>query len=305
MRQAKGYYCAIAAAVAFGLQPLIATYAYSYGIGSNLLAFLKVLIMVPVFAIACICKKESLRLSKKQAADICVLAFTGAALTSSLLFASYRPIDTGMATSLNFTHPVFVLVLGALFYRDRFSKATWISLFICVCGVSLFCDLSSEFSWKGFGWALLSGLTYGIYVLYMEKSRIMESISFLAYTFYFFLFASCMLFFITLFAGELNFSFPGEAWKIIVLFSLDGRLLATVLLQCSVSFIGSAKSAILGALEPVTSMAVGIAILGEHIKIKSLIGCILIVISTMILIIYTPKESSKPNAPASSAFSTK
>lgn len=118
-------------------------------------------------------------------------------------------------------------------------------------------------------------------------------------------FASCMLFFITLFAGELNFSFPGEAWKIIVLFSLDGGLLATVLLQCSVSFIGSAKSAILGALEPVTSMAVGIAILGEHIKIKSLIGCILIVISTMILIIYTPKESSKPNAPASSAFSTK
>ena len=90
----------------------------------------------------------------------------------------------------------------------------------------------------------------------------MESISFLAYTFYFFLFASCMLFFITLFAGELNFSFPGEAWKIIVLFSLDGGLLATVLLQCSVSFIGSAKSAILGALEPVTSMAVGIAILG-------------------------------------------
>ena len=75
-------------------------------------------------------------------------------------------------------------------------------------------------------------------------------------------FASCMLFFITLFAGELNFSFPGEAWKIIVLFSLDGGLLATVLLQCSVSFIGSAKSAILGALEPVTSMAVGIAILG-------------------------------------------
>lgn len=190
MRQAKGYYCAIAAAVAFGLQPLIATYAYSYGIGSNLLAFLKVLIMVPVFAIACICKKESLQLSKKQAADICVLAFTGAALTSSLLFASYRLIDTGMATSLNFTYPVFVLVLGALFYRDRFSKATWISLFICVCGVSLFCDLSSEFSWKGFGWALLSGLTYGIYVLYMEKSRIMESISFLAYTFYFFLFAS-------------------------------------------------------------------------------------------------------------------
>lgn len=107
-----------------------------------------------------------------------------------------------------------------------------------------------------------SGLTYGIYVLYMEKSRIMESISFLAYTFYFFLFVSCMLFFITLFAGELNFSFPGEAWKIIVLFSLDGGLLATVLLQCSVSFIGSAKSAILGALEPVTSMAVGIAILG-------------------------------------------
>ena len=114
-----------------------------------------------------------------------------------------------------------------------------------------------------------------------------------------------MLFFITLFAGELNFSFPGEAWKIIVLFSLDGGLLATVLLQCSVSFIGSAKSAILGALEPVTSMAVGIAILGEHIKIKSLIGCILIVSSTMILIIYTLKESSKPNAPASSAFSTK
>ena len=56
--------------------------------------------------------------------------------------------------------------------------------------------------------------------------------------------------------------------RIILLFAIDGGILATVFLQIGIREIGSSKASILTALEPVTSIVLGVLFLQESLSIS-------------------------------------
>ena len=66
MNQIKGYIFTITSAVCFGLQPLLAGFVYNYGVGSKLLSFLRVFLMVPLFLILCLIHRERFSKIKPQ-----------------------------------------------------------------------------------------------------------------------------------------------------------------------------------------------------------------------------------------------
>lgn len=170
MNQIKGYIFTITSAVCFGLQPLLAGFVYNYGVGSKLLSFLRVFLMVPLFLILCLIHRERFwKIKPQQLLQTALLALTGAVLTMFLLFESFRWIATGSATALNFSYPVIVLILGIIVFHERITRPVLISIFLCMAGVCLFCDPWGLFSWRGFFMALSSGITYGIYVFSIWK----------------------------------------------------------------------------------------------------------------------------------------
>lgn len=284
MKELKAYLLTITAAIAFGIQPFLASYVFRAGVGSTMLALLRVLCMVPVFAELTLIRKESFRIRAKQALKILLLALTGAVLTTILLFRSFSLIDTGTATTLNFCYPIFVLVLGVVFYLEKVSRRTLLSFFLCFAGILMFCNPKGNFTWSGFAMALLSGLTYGIYVLYLEKSRIMDELGFYSFSFYFFAFSSLLLIPITWLGGELSFRISLRGWLLVLLFALDGGILATAFLQAGVREIGSRKASIISALEPVTSIVIGALFMEESISPAKIAGIILVLASTIVIV---------------------
>ena len=103
MKRTKGYIAAILSAMAYGSGPLIVMLVYDRGFGVNSVSFFRVLFPVPVLALLVLLKKgDSLRITGRQALQILALAVTGSVLTSLLLFASIRYIDTGIAPGANF-----------------------------------------------------------------------------------------------------------------------------------------------------------------------------------------------------------
>ena len=285
-----GYFFSVTAAVGFGIQPLLASLIFDYGVGSMLLALSRVAFMVPIFAAVCLARRERFDLSWRDALQILFLALTGAVLTTGLLFSSYASIDTGTATTLNFSYPIFVLTLGAVVYKDRIQKPMWLSFALCIGGVLLFCNPSGLFSWRGFWMALGSGLTYGIYVLYLDKSKIIDRVSFYPFTFYFFLFSALLFLPLVWAKGELRLGFPLPAWLLLLLFAVDGGILATVLLQAGIREIGSGRAAIIGALEPVTSVVLGAVFLKEQVKLTGVLAVVLIVASTVLMVVFDGKD---------------
>lgn len=283
----KGYICAILAAVGFGAAPLLASYVFVCGTTPLILAFLRVAMMVPLFGAAVLFKKgESFCVSGKALLKITMLAATGGVLTTALLFKAYTCLDTGTATTLNFTYPVFVMLFGVLVYKDKVTRWVAISFALCVAGISLFCDPGGNFTWTGFLLALGSGVTYGVYALYMDKSHIMDEVGLYAFTFYFFLISAVIFVPLLLITGSIRFSMSGSGWLFTVLFALDGGILATLLFQIGIQKIGSQKASVLAALEPVVSVVLGVLFLNEAITVRGIVGVALVLVSTIILVVF-------------------
>jgi drug/metabolite transporter (DMT)-like permease len=57
--------------------------------------------------------------------------------------------------------------------------------------------------------------------------------------------------------------------------------------------IGPSLTSILGALQPVTAVILGMLFLGEHLYMRSLIGIALILVSVSVIVMHQGKTSGK------------
>ena len=286
MKRTKGFLATILSAIAYGSAPMIATLVYGYGFGVNSVSLMRVLLPVPVLALAILLKKEtSFRIRGRQVLQILVLAVTGSALTSLLLFQSIRFIDTGIATALNFSYPALVVLLDRLIYRQKADRQHWIALVLCLAGVVMFISPGETFTWKGFFLALGSGLAFALYVLYMDRSRIMETMDFYSFSFWFFLFSTLLLGPFSLVSGELHGGSAPAGWLLLLVFALVDGLAGTLLQEYGVNAIGGKTASIASTIEPVTCAVLGAVFLHETVTLRRALGIFLIVGATLYLFI--------------------
>lgn len=287
----KGVFFAVVAAAGFGLQPLLANIVYGYGVRPLMLAFLRVLLMVPVFFVCAGLKKESLKIPPQKIIQSALLGLFGAVLTTAFIFNAYDMIDTSIATILNFSYPFFVLAFGALIYKEKIHRKAVFSLILCIAGIICTCGMHGNINLAGCMLALASGLTYGIYILYLDKSRIIDSIGFMAFTFWFFALSSIILIPITIVSGQFSIDINFKGWLWVIMFALDGGIVATAFLQIGIKEIGGTKASIIGALEPVTSAVAGVIFLNEELTILKIVGIIMIIISTIFVVLPDKKKN--------------
>ena len=286
MQQLRGYLFTIIASIGFGIQPLLAKFCYALGVGPLMLAFWSVALMVPIFfVLALFSKTHTLKIRPIQLPKTAFLALTGAVLTTSMLFSSFNYIDTGTATALNFSYPVFVMLISVLIYKDAVGRSSGISLALCVLDILMFVNPNGEISARGFLLALGSGLTYGVYMIYLDKSGLLETMGFYNFTFWFFLFSALMLAPIAALNGEFTLPDKPAGFIYILLFTLDGGMLATVFLQAGIRKIGGRKASIISALEPVTSLILGAVFFNESVGVAKALGMALIIAAVSILML--------------------
>ena len=272
--------------MAYGSAPMIAMLVYRYGFGVNSVSLMRVLLPVPVLALVVLLNKDaSFRIRGRQVLQILALAVTGSVLTSLLLFQSIRFIDTGIATALNFSYPALVVLLDRLIYRQKAEKQQWIALLLCLAGVVMFISPGGTFTWKGFFLALGSGLAFALYVLYMDRSRIMETMGFYSFSFWFFLFSALLLVPLTLASGELRGGSAPAGWLLLLVFALVDGLAGTLLQEYGVNAIGGKSASIASTIEPVTCAVLGAVFLHETVTPRSALGICLIVGATIYLFV--------------------
>ena len=293
MKRTKGFAATILSAMAYGSGPLLATLVYRYGFGVNSVSLLRVLLPIPVLAVLAAVKKEDFRIRPRQALQILALAVTGSVLTSLMLFRSIRFIDTGIATSLNFSYPALVVLLDWLVFRQRADRRQWVALGLCLAGVVMFADPGGTFTWKGFFLALGSGLAFALYVLYMDRSRIMETMGFYAFSFWFFLVSSLLLTPFALASGELREGAPITGWALAAAFALVDGLAGTLLQEYGVNAVGGRTASIISAIEPVTCAVLGAVFLKEQVTLRSAAGICLILGATVLLVLGERGDASR------------
>lgn len=131
--KSKGTLCGIVAAVSYGMNPLGALSLYRAGINTNSVLFYRYALAAVLLAALLLVQKTSLRITRRE---FSVLGLLGVmfAVSSLTLFMSFHYMDAGIASTLLFVYPVMVAVIMAIFFRERISLVTVLSISLALCG---------------------------------------------------------------------------------------------------------------------------------------------------------------------------
>lgn len=266
---------AIISAVSFGLIPLFIIPVKQLGYSLNLTLFYRFLLAaLMVFGII-VYKKEKpwFRFS-----ELLVYLFLGFfyALGSDTLFIAYDFLTPGIASTIFFIYPIFVALAMSIFFNEKLSKLTLISLFIILAGVYTLSVNENGFHLNipGLLIAVGSALSYSIYILIVNQSKLSGSAW--KTTFYSMLFASVY------FLGKIGLlSEPIEIPKLAMLLNFAVFAFVTTVISVStlvyaIKLIGSTPTSVVGALEPVVAVLVSIMVFSEAFTQNLFWGVLLI-----------------------------
>jgi drug/metabolite transporter (DMT)-like permease len=232
-------------------------------------------------------KGKSLRISRSQVPAITIAAIL-MALSSLLLFEAYNYMDVGIASTLLFVYPVMVAVINTVFYRERVSVVTVAAITLSTLGIMQLNHSGGgeSFNTTGTILVLLAALSYAVYMVLINRSSLCRVDS-MVMTFY-----SVAIGIVVFMAGIYIKGFtPVEGalgWTCALSLALFPTIISLVTMAIAIHNIGSTPTAILGALEPVTALIIGICVFGERLTVNSVIGIILVVGSVTLLITAKP-----------------
>ena len=292
--KARGYILGAIAAATYGLNPLFALPLYAEGMTPDSVLFFRYLFALPVLAAMIVWRGRSFRISPRQGGVLFVLGLL-MALSSLTLFLSYLYMDAGIASTILFVYPIMVAVIMAAVFKERISPVTTLCIAVALAGIVLLYKSEGDapLSLAGTLIVLTSSLSYALYIVWVNKSSL-SNVATLTVTFYVLLFGLTLFAARLLFAGEVAVPAADRWWR-------WGNLAALAVLPTAVSlvcttaaigYIGSTPTAILGALEPVTAVIIGVCVFGEQLTPRIIIGLIMI-IGAVMMVIAAPDMASR------------
>lgn len=282
----KGYILGAVAAVSYGTNPLFAVPLYRIGLTVGSVLFYRYVFAVILLGIVMLKRGDSFRLSTRQ---IPLMFLQGVlfALSSVCLFESYNYMDVGIASTMLFIEPVIIALILWIFYRQRISLSTASAIAISLTGMVLLANpgsYGSNVSALGVALVMLSATSYAIYMVLINKSSL-QHLAGPTLTFYSLLFGITVL---VVKVGWLTELQPVPLNAIAICSTIGLSVLPTIVsiltVAVAVQLIGSVPVSILGALEPVTGVIVGVFVFGEMLTLKAMIGIVLILTAVIVLV---------------------
>lgn len=276
-----GTLCGIGAAVCYGTNPLGAR-LYDEGMDPSSVLFWRFGLAWLIITAVMLFRKESLRVSRFELKVLLSLGllFLASSLT---LYVSFSLMDVGVASTILFVYPVLTAAIMALFFRERITLSTAISIVLSFVGVLLlyWTPGGGRLSSMGVILVLISALTYAVYIIVVNRSHLQMS----SFKINFYVLIVCALgnLVAAMINGGLKLPATSTSWLYVAWLAVVPAILALVMMVYAAKYIGSTPTAIMGALEPTTAVLIGIFLFGEQFSPRLAIGITLIFSSVIII----------------------
>ncbi len=290
-RKATGILNGSIAAASYGTNPLFALPLFAAGIGVNSVLFYRYAIAVFIYGIWLkFFKKVSLHLTKEEFVPIFVLALFFS-LSSLTLFAAFKYIEAGIACTILFIYPVFVAIIMALFFKEKITKTTVVSILFTSIGIGLLYHgkTGTTLNLNGVASVLLSALLYALYIVGAKNIKAVQHVNRAKMSFYVMLFG-LLVYILNLKLGtELQILNKPVLWLYTIALAIFPTIISLETLTVSIKLVGSTTTAILGALEPLTAIFFGVVFFHEQLTLRIIAG-ISFVLTGVILVITRKKN---------------
>ena len=282
--QTKGVILAIISAICYGMNPLGALFLYEEGLNVNSVIFYRFIFASILLAIFMIIKKDSFYLKFKE---IILLALLGLlfGISAISLFNSFLYMDAGLASTVLFIYPIFVAIIMALFFKEKNSIITILSIIFAFLGVVLLYESDgANVSNFGIFLVIVSSLCYAIYIVIINQYL---KLSALKVTFYSMLFCTITILIHSFFDSSLNIMplVNFNMWFYTIFLALVPTIISLLFLIKAIQLIGSTSASILGALEPLTAVMIGVYVFNEKITFWLVIGIVFILFGVILIVL--------------------
>ena len=282
--QTKGVILAIISAICYGMNPLGALFLYEEGLNVNSVIFYRFIFASILLAIFMLIKKDSFYLKFKE---IILLALLGLlfGISAISLFNSFLYMDAGLASTVLFIYPIFVAIIIALFFKEKNSIITILSIVFAFLGVVLLYESDgANVSNFGIFLVIVSSLCYAIYIVIINQYLKMSA---LKVTFYSMLFCTITILIHSFFDSSLNIMplVNFNMWFYTIFLALVPTIISLLFLIKAIQLIGSTSASILGALEPLTAVLIGVYVFNEKITFWLVIGIVFILFGVILIVL--------------------
>lgn len=288
MKKSKsiGILCAILSAVCYGTNPFGALPLYEEGVNTATVLAHRFGLAVILLAVIMIIKRIDFKVTRREFKVLFSLGVLFAA-SSITYYQSFHFMDAGIASTILFVYPVMVAVIMALFFKEKVTSMTVMAIVLSLVGIGLLYKGGAGVSLSVIGIVLciLSSLAYAIYIIVVNQSDI--KMSSFKVTFYAMLVCEISLILYSFTSPELYLHvLPSpRAWSFAVWLSIVPTILSLVFMTVAVHHVGATPTAILGALEPLTAVTIGVIIFGETLTPRLIVGILFILFAVMLVVI--------------------
>jgi len=278
---------AAAGAVAFSGKAIIVKLAYRHEVDAVTLIMYRMLFALPLFlALAWWSGRDRPKLMSRDWGVLFGLGFSGYYLSSFLDFMGLQYITAGLERLILYLNPTLVLVAGLVMFKAQVSRNQWIALATSYLGVVVVFghDVMLGGGQAALGAALVfaSAISYALYLLFSGQAvrkygaqrltGIATSIACLL----------CIAQFFVLRPASAMIVAPEVIWLSILNATLC-TFCPVLLVMMAVERVGAGVTAQIGLVGPISTIVMGVAILGEPFTIWVAAGTALVLSGVWLL----------------------
>lgn len=281
MRRRTALAAVTVAAACFGTLAVFTSLAYERGAEPLQLLFLRfALATVFLAGYLLLTMPGRLKVTRGDIGRFVLLSVIGYGAASLCFFFSLEFVDASVAAILLYTYPAMVFVVEVVTAAGTVDLWRAAAVLFVILGCALVADpFSGAGSVHPAGIALGLGAAAGYASFTVLSHRWMPGRSRMALMTYTFGVTAVLVGGVALVAGVsvLPIGWDWELWSLLMGILLLPTLVAVVLYLKALSRIGTARASVLSTLEPVFTIALAAAVLGDRLSVPQLAGAALVV----------------------------
>lgn len=289
MNRFRGFFFGMLASSTFGLLPLFTLPIMAGGMTTDSILTYRMFFASMLVALLMKLRRISFQISLKELGWFAFLGFFYYG-SAALLFQAYGGMSSGMATTLHFLYPVGVTLIMALVFKQKPSPFTLVAIVLALSGVALLSlrgGATESTSLVSILLVLLSGLCYAIYLVTVNNVPLLRAQDNQKLTLYVLLSAGVLFLVNASLAEGLQPIGDVKSGGLLLLMALLPTLVSNLALVRAIKSIGSTLTSVLGAMEPLTAIIIGILVFDETVTGVMALGTLLI-LAAVTLIVLSP-----------------
>ncbi len=259
-------------ASAFGAMAIFARFAYAAG--ADVYGLLTVRFVLAAVAMALVMRARGIRLPPwPRVLALAAMGGIGYVGQSFCFFSALNHAQASLVALLLYLYPLFVTILAAVFLKERLTGATVAALVLCSLGAGLTVG-GGQGSPLGIALGLAAAVIYSVYIV--VGARVTAGVNAIATT-------TVICTAAALVYGGLSIAraaagvppqFPASAggWLALLAIALLSTVLAILTFFAGLQKLGAAQASMLSTLEPVVTVGLAAALLGEQIGWAQAVG---------------------------------